>query len=343
MAIINTLLANTPTLEHWIGKLIYLLFGAIGNFGWTVVLFTIILKVVTSPLDIWQRGVTRKNNKAMKRMKPQLEKLQKQCGNDRALYSQKQMQLYKKEGYSMLGACLPTIITLLMFFIVFAGFNAAVRYHNELVIFDLSNEYNTLVANPENSDEEINQRLNELYKERMESWLWIKNIFMPDSYADVVPSLKVYTGSGLGNLNARLPDNLNIAGGYDSLVAPVAKEFNKANFWDIKKWNGLFILPLLSIALNFLSAKLMKGSTPEMPTVGQDDEKARSQAASMKMMQYTMPIMIGIFSLFYSSAFTIYLFFSSLISVLFQLTYNFITKKIDEKEESETLLKSYRR
>jgi YidC/Oxa1 family membrane protein insertase len=343
VAIINTLLANTPVLSNWIGKLIYVLYEAIGNFGWTVVLFTVILKVATSPLDIWQRGVTRKNNKAMKRMKPQLEKLQKQCGNDKQLYSQKQMQLYKKEGYSMLGACLPTIITLALFIIVFGGFNAAVRYHNELVIYDLSTEYNTLVQDPNNSDEEINARLSEVYKERMESWLWIKNIFMPDSYADVVPSLKVYTGGGLGNLNAKLPDNLNITGGYEALVAPVAKEFNKANFWDIKNWNGYFILPILSIALNFLSAKLMKGSNPEMPNVGQDEEKARSQAASMKMMQYTMPLMIGVFSLFYSSAFTIYLFFSSLLSVLFQLTYNIITKKADEKEEKEMLLKSYRR
>jgi YidC/Oxa1 family membrane protein insertase len=344
MAVIDALLANTPVLTNWIGKLIYALYKAVGNFGWTVVLFTVILKVVTSPLDIWQRNVTRKNNKAMKRMKPQLEKLQKQCGNDKQMYSQKQMQLYKKEGYSMLGACLPTVITLIIFFVVFAGFNKMVRYHNELVIYDLSTEYNTLVADPNNSQEEINTKLNKMYKERMEGWLWIKNVFMPDTGTNVVPTLKEYSGTGMGNIGASLPDNLNISGGYEALVSPVAKEFNKTSFWDIKNWNGYFILPILSILLNFFSAQLMKGSTPEMPVSGnQDDEKVKSQQASMKMMQYTMPLMIGIFSLFYSAAFTIYMLFSSLLSILFQVVYNLITKKLDEKEENELLLKSYRR
>ena len=109
-------------LNHFIAKFIYILYENIGNFGWTVVAFTVILKVALSPLDIWQKLVTRKNSKAMERMKPQLEILQAKYGDDKQKFQQEQMALYKREKYSMFGACLPTIVTLVVFFIMFAGF-----------------------------------------------------------------------------------------------------------------------------------------------------------------------------------------------------------------------------
>ena len=98
--------------NHFVGKFIYVLYENIGNFGWTVVAFTVILKVALSPLDIWQKLVTRKNAKKMERMKPQLEVLQAKYGDDKQKFQQEQMALYKREKYSMFGACLPMIVTL---------------------------------------------------------------------------------------------------------------------------------------------------------------------------------------------------------------------------------------
>lgn len=53
----------------------------------------------------------------------------------------------------------------------------------------------------------------------------------------------------------------------------------------------------------------------------------------MKMMQYFMPIMIGVFSLFYSAAFALYTFTSSLVSVVFQLGFTLVGKILDKREE----------
>ena len=91
----------------------------IGNYGVAVICFTLILKLAMSPFDVWQKVVMTKNNRAMERMKPQLEKLQQQYAGNKELYSQKQMELYRKEKYSMLGSCLPSIISLVIFFMVF--------------------------------------------------------------------------------------------------------------------------------------------------------------------------------------------------------------------------------
>ena len=98
------------------------------------------------------------------------------------------------------------------------------------------------------------------------------------------------------------------------------------------KWNGLLILPILSILVSFLSQKLTQlaqGTPP--PTQGQSQ-------GSMKIMQYMMPIMMGVFALLYSGAFTIYMFVSSLMAIFFQLTFNLIAYIIDySKGEAEPI------
>lgn len=339
MAALDLLLSSEPQLGNIIGKFIYLLYQGIGNFGWTVVVFTLILKTVMFPLDYWQKALMRKNNKIMQKMKPQLDKLQKQCGGDKMMLNQKTMELYKKEGYSTFGACLPTIVTLALFFVVFAGFRATVTYHNEMLIYNMTNTYHELKTENK-TDEEITNELNLYYEENIDSWLWVKNVFMPDTHSDVVPSYSVYSGSGMGKINASIPDNL-VGITYDELTSGAALKYNKTKFWDVKNWNGYYILPLLSMILSIVSQKTMKMAQHAAP--GASEQQQKTQESTMKMMQYMMPIMIGVFSLFYSAAFSIYMFVSSLFSSIFQIIYNAVTKKIDAKEIEQLNVKSYRR
>ena len=53
-------------------------------------------------------------------------------------------------------------------------------------------------------------------------------------------------------------------------------------------------------------------------------------------MQYVMPLMIGVFAIFYSGAFALYMFTSSLCAILFQLTFNLIAKIVDKKRDGNT-------
>ena len=110
-------------------------------FSITVILFTLFLKVLTSPFDLWQKKITRVNAKKMEAMKPQLDKINKQYANNRELLMQKQRELYKKHKYSAFASCLPMIITLVIFIVVVSGFNSAVRYHNAKTFEDLSGVY----------------------------------------------------------------------------------------------------------------------------------------------------------------------------------------------------------
>lgn len=372
--------SSGPVLTNWIGKLIYKMYEGIGNFGWTVVVFTIALKVLLSPLDIWQKRTMMKNNRAMKLMTPELEKLKKTYANAPDVLNQKQMELYKKHGYSMTGGCLPALITIVIFFIVFSGFNAAVRYENERIVYSLTQTYETVsemkvvtaadgtvtymtaeeYAAAEsvegevrdiNSDE-VDEKMVSAYNSEKQGWLWIKNVFMSDTYANPVPTFDKFVGKGLGQIGATLPAEtrgLNLKAtkydnGYDAILMPAMNSYNKSKFFDMKHWNGYFILPIISIALSIFSVKITKANQPEMPT--QTDENgnpAKTGQGMMKAMNWMMPIMMGVFALFYSSAFCIYMVMNSLITVLFNVAYNAIAKKQDEKAEDERLSATFKR
>ena len=115
---------------NWIGKIIQWLIEGVSIVGLGIVLFTLILKTVVLPLDIYSRFKMKKQSLMMKAMRPQMEKLQKQYANDKQMYNQKVMELQKANGISMFGACLPMIVSLVIFMVVFSAFSTYSQYAN---------------------------------------------------------------------------------------------------------------------------------------------------------------------------------------------------------------------
>jgi hypothetical protein len=113
---------------NWIGKLIKLLVAGVGSVGVGIILFSIALKVVVLPFDVYQRISMRKQNLKMKENKYKMEKLQKQYANDKAMYNQKLMEMYKANGISMFSSCLPMILSLVIFIVAINAFNAYSQY-----------------------------------------------------------------------------------------------------------------------------------------------------------------------------------------------------------------------
>lgn len=362
---------SEPT--HFMAKFMIIINNALGggvaSFGWTVVLFTVVLRLILSPLDIWQKVIARKNNKAMERMKPQLEVLQARYADDKQRLQQEQMALYKKEKYSTMGMCLPTIVTFVVFFVVFAGFRQMVGYQFAKDYKECVKTYNASIAEQieQNKDKEFivdngdgkydiddvakteagaefyakakknaQHAVYEVYYSEdqvtIRSFLWIKNIFVSDNWAQAVPDFATVTGQK-GMATSKLT-GITI----DEYNDVMAEVLGTGGYGKDGKWNGLLILPVLSIALSLLSTKLLSGSQAQPPAPaqnaqGEGAEKAKAQQQSMKMMQYVMLIMMGVFALFYSGAFALYMFTSSLCAILFQLTFNLIAKLVDKSRE----------
>lgn len=145
MNIISIINFTPPSTGNIFAKLMIWLVSVTSSVAVSVILFTLILKLVTLPFDFMSRFSMRKNSIKMEEMRPELEKLQQQYANDKALYNQKMMALYKKNGYSMFGACLPTIITLVIFIVAITGFNAYSSWQNKKYFYDMSIAYNNVI------------------------------------------------------------------------------------------------------------------------------------------------------------------------------------------------------
>lgn len=154
MGVINTINFTAPATGGWLVNLILWLVKGCSSVAVGVILFTIILKVITLPFDYFSRASMRKNSVKMEQMRPELEKLQKQYADNKELYNQKMMALYKKNGYSMFGACLPTILTLVIFIVAINAFTDYSKFQNKQYFYNMSNSYNNVVYAGFDIDEE---------------------------------------------------------------------------------------------------------------------------------------------------------------------------------------------
>lgn len=133
---------------NWLGKLIQWIVElglGIGGAWVGIILFTLALRTILLPLDAYSKAAMRKNSLKMEKMRPQLEKLQKQYKNDQQAYNRKMMELYKKNGYSMLGACLPMIVTMVVFIVVLSSFSSYSNYAKVQVYEKMAEAYGAAV------------------------------------------------------------------------------------------------------------------------------------------------------------------------------------------------------
>ena len=117
-----------PVALNWIGKIIRWIIGGFSAVGVGIIVFSLVLKLVVLPFDIYQRISMRKQNTKMKENQEKMEKLQKQYANDKAMYNQKLMEMYKANGISMFSSCLPMILSLVIFIVAINAFNAYAQY-----------------------------------------------------------------------------------------------------------------------------------------------------------------------------------------------------------------------
>ena len=391
---IITLFFNGDSVSmNWIAKLINGLINAIGIVGVGVVVFTLILKLITLPLDVYSKASMRKNSLKMEKMRPQLEKLQKQYANDQQMYNAKMMELYKKNGYSMLvleyapsrdldpepvytyseygknaEGVMQYKVTMTKTFredgkyISFEETQTKITTNKDDRDFADTDAYpvstvyyvetETMVADPsieesldalraehEGEDDDFICRRymqnigraasEESYHENQVSFLWVKNIWYPDTaFNHPMKNYKDFK-SFLG-----IKDNGNFISEtfYNEITANLQSE--------LKEPNGYFILIVVSIGTMFLSQFVMSKSQKAQNEL----QTANGQGAkTQKIMMIVMPIMFGIFSFMYSAAFSIYMIVSSVFGILSSLGTNFIIDKKYKKLEEKELQEKYNR
>jgi len=82
-----------------------------GNWGISIILLTVLVKLVLYPLS----AASYRSMANMRRVGPQMKRLQERYADDRQKLSQEMMNLYKKEGVNPLGGCLPMLLPMPIF------------------------------------------------------------------------------------------------------------------------------------------------------------------------------------------------------------------------------------
>jgi YidC/Oxa1 family membrane protein insertase len=102
------------------------IYGVVGNWGWTIILFTILIKILFYPLN--QKAG--KSTAAMKRVGPKIEALKARYGDDKMAMSKAQMALFKEEKINPMGGCLPMLVQMPFFFALYWVLLGAVELRN---------------------------------------------------------------------------------------------------------------------------------------------------------------------------------------------------------------------
>lgn len=85
--------------------------GWIGNWGVSIILLTVLIKLAFFPLS----AASYRSMAKMRLVAPKLEKIKQQCGDDRERLNRAMMDLYKSEKINPLGGCLPVLIQIPVF------------------------------------------------------------------------------------------------------------------------------------------------------------------------------------------------------------------------------------
>ena len=313
--------------------LIKALHSIINNYALTIIVFTILIKLVVMPLNLKSRRSTMR----MTTIQPKAAALQEKYKDDQEKLNQKLQELYRKEGVNPMGSCLPMLISMV---ILFAMFYALRTFANEQLV----SQFLTFYHNPEIDPHTL-----------VEPFLWIKNLWMPDSpfatYMPDVQSLRLVDYKVWNDVSAKLfadgviPQALSFASAsdlttyitdvvtpfidsatYAPYIAPVAGLGNLnilglIRFSIYQEGNGWFLLPILSVVSQIFMQKLTMQNTQMDP----------SQESSQKMMIYVMTFMSLYFCASYNSAFALYWVVANIYAIIEQIGFTKYFEQQDRK------------
>lgn len=117
-------------------KYLAFLKGALGSWGIAIILLTVTVRLVLMPLTIPQI----RSSIAMRKIKPELDALNKKHEGDQQMKMLATQQLYKKNGINPVAGCLPALLQMPVWFALYTALQTAIElYHEPFAVWhDLS-------------------------------------------------------------------------------------------------------------------------------------------------------------------------------------------------------------
>lgn len=320
--LIASILSPLYTLFGWMLQELHHL---LNNYGLTIIVFTILIRLILIPLNVKQHISTLK----MQSLSPQIEDLKRIYGKDRMGMQQAQTELYKKHGISQLGGCLPSLLNLLLIWPIYRIFSAPLQYISHVTTENLQaiGDYLLNMGQLTQSQADgilsfdiyalqaLQHHANSLYHVLQEGWLKLNQLIDLN-----------FLGIDLGNVPSVSPAKL--FGEESSIYLP------------------LLIVPIVAVGTTFLSSKIMDWTNPVFKKMKEEKERAKLNPAKsvpsdatnsgiMKSMKYTMPIVTLITVLATPAAMGLYWIASNFMTIVQQLMLYYLYTRPYEKAKQE--------
>ena len=317
-------------MSELLAKILYGIHSVINSYGWSMILFTLIVKLLILPLDYKSRKSMRK----MSIVQPEMQRLQKKYADDKEKLNKKMAELYRREGVSPTAGCLPMILSMVVLWFMWGAMRTVANAELVKQCIELLTTGTTV----------------------NEGFLWIKNIWMPDSpfapviadqnslmmiqAADWAKAFAALTAEQIAKLAEFGIDAANFNGetvfaalqtlpiyAEQTQLFPYLPSLNLiiANLKIYANNNGWFILPVLSCVTQFLM-------TQSQPQPAAD----ASQNSTNNFMKYFFPL----FSLWicssYNALFSLYWVISNVFAWIQGIVLNKIFEKMDKEAKATT-------
>ena len=91
------------------------IYSFVGNWGWAIILFTLLVKLILFPLSY--KGMM--SMQKLKDLAPKMKEIKEKYGKDPQKMNVKMMEMYKKHGANPMGGCLPLLLQIPVFFALY--------------------------------------------------------------------------------------------------------------------------------------------------------------------------------------------------------------------------------
>lgn len=301
------------------GYLMDILYQLTHNYGWALILFSVLVRLILAPTT----AKSKKNTMKMSRLQPQIQYLQKKYEKDQQKLGQAMQDLYKAEGVSMGAGCLWSLVPLLiifpLFYVVKEPLTWLLRDNNAAAIVKGLKE---LVPN--------------LFQGRAgyEEMVAASAIFKdPAKYKEVLTTAGAAARTFQGV-------NFNFLG-IDLSQIPQWQFWSSSWAWN---WNtiGGFLMPVISAGSQVLSMVISQKLSNSLITNEkglQDKETAEKSQANQtsKTMMIMMPIMSLLFGFGVPAALSLYWLVSGLMTTLIDVVLTKKYRKIYDAEDASKL------
>jgi len=303
------------------GYLMSWLYQLTTNYGWTLILFAIVVKFILYPVT----AKSKKSTMKMSRLTHRVKAIQKKYENDQQKQSEAMRALYKEEGVSMGGGCLWSFVPLLILFPLYAVVRQPITY----MLHETAEIAAQIVAVIKEGAPELFNANN--FYEQMAAAPVIPNFAA--ALKEAIPAIKDSTLEGV---------NFNFYG-IDLGAIP------QFNVFQWEKWDwahiGSFLIPLLSAGSQVLSMVISQKMNNSLVTDEkglEDKETAKDSQANQtsKTMMWMMPLMSLWIGFTLPCALSLYWLVQGVVSTLMDL---YLTRKyrtIYDAEDAERLKKA---